>query len=415
MTKIKIFILERSIKILRKLAIMLAIIPAFLCLLTAHAATYGSQTDLSGSIELKNGITLTAELGAADTTQGSGSSTITLWVLDGTDCFLHLGDPSESPLIKEYSDSSYTTLIASAGLAGSDTWADASSTTGAVVFYLDTPAFWQADNYYKLDISPNECGDRSRNLTIGADASDTTAYNIMGSPGAGISFVFPYNGESLMDFDNGTWDFTATGLTPGQPYVSMVSYTLASSSIVYADTAQFTDDIPDRAFHITKQTILTQGIWSAYAVLYLGSSTTEAANAQATFTITTSSTIPIAPSCNFTSSSFLGDPVGNIKQGICAAIIWAFYPSGGQIADLNGHFTALTDAVKNKPPFGYFQSITTGLGSFQATSTPSSTLLDSSGTAVFSNAFSGLDIGLAAILWFLFGWYIFHRMKNIEL
>ena len=374
MTKIKIFILERSIKILRKIALLLAAIPLFLLFLpSAHAAQYPLYLySLYGF-----------------------NSTSTL--ASGT---YYFDSPSIVPEIDIYEGGLFTGYFVPASMGGGTYFFTATAPFGGNnspdMVILD--ASGTAKNYF---------GDTSYALPDTLYLRDTIS--------AGVSFVFPYSGETLQDFDSGTWDFDASGLSPGQQYISSVLYWEASSSITYQDSASFTDDISDRAFHITKQNYLEPGLWNASVELFLGSSTQSAGHDQITFTITATSTTPTAPSCNFTSSSFLGDPVGNIKQGICAALIWAFYPSGAQQADINGHFTALTDAVKNKPPFGYFQSITTGLGSFQATSTPSSTLLDSSGTAVFSNAFSGLDIGLAAILWFLFGWYIFHRMKNIEL
>jgi len=120
------------------------------------------------------------------------------------------------------------------------------------------------------------------------------------------------------------------------------------------------------------------------------------------------------------SSSFWSDPIGAISNGaangICNAINFLFVPNSAEQADIAGSFNFEKTEVQNKPPFGYVAGVVSSFNSFSpATSTTSTPLLDTSGTSIFGTAFHALDVGLALILWFLFGWYIVHRAKQIEL
>ena len=231
----------------------------------------------------------------------------------------------------------------------------------------------------------------------------------------GISFITPANGSTLQDFGN-EWIFAGYNMiepSSREYYAQVNFYNNAAPGVIYINAGVV--DIASDTFSISKTYSLGVGDYTANAWI-IGTSTPDIlASATSTFTIVASTTALTAPDCNFTSSSFLGDPVGNIKQGICAAMLWAFLPDAGQQAALNTHFNQLTGKISTKPPFGYFNSVKSAFDSFTTTSTASSSLLDASGTAVFSNTFEPLDVGLAAILWFLFGWYIIHRLKTIEL
>lgn len=418
----------RLLKTLRKAtAYLLKILPllAVAALLFApkmsHAAIYGSQTDNSGSLTIGHATTLTVALGSpALLNQTAGSSTLTLYVKYPSICDLHLGD-YERPIISEYSDAGYSSLIQSAGVISAAPAVGSSgtgNTTGTIVFSLDTANFWHTGDYYKLDFSSNDCGDNSHYLTLGANGANTIPYFLMSDvPGSPISFQFdtPAPSSTLPDFN--PWVLSGYNFNPSSTYTMGIAYAdPITPSLIYSDSGSFTVPGGSGTFTIPKLNRLSNGYtFTAYATLFEGTSSAIIASASSTFSIASSTPI-VAPDCNFTSSSFFGDPVGNIKQGVCGAFIWAFIPGAADQSDLNAHLAALNEAVKNKPPFGYFSAITSAFNAFQiATSTTSTALLNASGTTVFASTFSTLDLGLAAILWFLFAWYIFHRIKKIQL
>lgn len=399
---------------------VLAALALFLAPKLSQAAVYGSQPDASGEINVNYYSSLTAALGTPlILNQTTGSSTLTL-LINYSDCYLHIGN-SEAPTVDEYSDSGYSSFVRSATITSATSATpspnEGMTGTGLTVFKLGTANFWHFGEYYRFSAAISWCGDRSRRLHLAADTSNAVAYNIMSDESITpvIQFETPAPSSTLPDFR--PWVLSGYNFTPGALYFAEVAYNEVSSTFVYVDSTHFYASSSFFYFNIPKNNQLGNGFsFNANALLFFGTSTDPIAEATTTFNIasTTPPFVP-APSCDFTSSSFLGDPVGNIKQGICGAFIWAFFPSASQQADLGAHLAALQDAVKNKPPFGYFTAITSSLGSLQTTSTPSSTLLTSSGSSVFSGAFGALDMGLASILWVLFAWYIFHRMKNIQL
>lgn len=381
--------------------------------LTFGAAIFGEQLDHSGSIDITYDSSTVRGIGGS-VDQTAGSSTLTLWIVSSDYCYLHLVD-SERPVIKGFSDAGYTDLVSTSSIIAANVETSPLTTVGEVVFYLDKPAFWKAGINYEFDNSAGVCGDRSHSLTIGADETDLSPYFIMGSQSVDLIFSFPWNGETTNDYPQFQWQLSALGLDPSSYYVSTIAYTQASSSITYQDTKSFTTDssTTDMVLRIKKQNALNAGVWSAHAMLFEGASTTEIANTDVTFTISSSTPI-LTPDCNFTSSSFLADPVGNIKQGICGAFVWGFFPSAGQQADLSADIDLISNNVKNKPPFGYFTSISNAFNSLSEGST-SLSLMDASTTATFSSVFSPLKIGFEVILWFLFGYWLFNWARKIQL
>jgi hypothetical protein len=209
----KIKILEWILKWVHKFRLILPVSTILLALaiwLPVHAATYGGNSYSGDEITLIHPtMTMTAYLGVAYAPQTNGqTSTLTLFIKDGSQCFLHMGD-SEAPLIKEYSGAGYppSDYVRSAQLVYSPEWTDTTGSTGTMTFYLNAQNFWVTGHSYELDISPNECGDRSRFITLGADLTDypavPTLYNIMGDSLISTSSIlleYPYNGVHTKDF-----------------------------------------------------------------------------------------------------------------------------------------------------------------------------------------------------------------------
>lgn len=119
--------------------------------------------------------------------------------------------------------------------------------------------------------------------------------------------------------------------------------------------------------------------------------------------------------CSYTTSSFFVDPSGNIQTGFCNVLVWAFVPTNNQENDLSTRFQNIGALVSSKPPIGYFALIANQLNGLSGSSTATTTLMDSSTTAIIAGTFSTLDEGLASIVSFLFALWIFHRFRLFNL
>lgn len=72
-------------------------------------------------------------------------------------------------------------------------------------------------------------------------------------------------------------------------------------------------------------------------------------------------------------------------------------------------FSSLKDTLSTKPPFGYFSAISDALAS-TSTSTPAFTLPDAAEAAL-----EPIRTGISWVLWLLFGFWILHRVRHMEL
>jgi hypothetical protein len=116
------------------------------------------------------------------------------------------------------------------------------------------------------------------------------------------------------------------------------------------------------------------------------------------------STIPI-------SSTTIACDSGNIiSDSFCGVLTWLFVPSPASFTQ----FINLKSAIENKPPFGYFTAIKTSLSSLTV-GTTSLMLVNASTTQAFSAIFSPLRTGLVWILWLMFAFWIFHRLRNLQI
>jgi hypothetical protein len=97
-------------------------------------------------------------------------------------------------------------------------------------------------------------------------------------------------------------------------------------------------------------------------------------------------------------------------DAVCAAVGYLFYPSDEQQESLGDTYGFLTSSISSKPPLGYFDAITIALDNING-GTSTISLMSASNTAAFSGVFTPLKTGLTWILWFLFGFWIFHRIR----
>jgi hypothetical protein len=94
---------------------------------------------------------------------------------------------------------------------------------------------------------------------------------------------------------------------------------------------------------------------------------------------------------------------------LCKLAVWLFVPSP---ATLN-QFSTLGDTLKNKPPMGYFYRVKDALV-FSATSTPAFNLENAS-TTLAASIYNPLKSGITFLLWLAFGFWIFNRIRHLDL
>ena len=90
---------------------------------------------------------------------------------------------------------------------------------------------------------------------------------------------------------------------------------------------------------------------------------------------------------------------------LCNLYVSLFVPSDTML----NQFSGLWDNIKNKPPFGYFVAISAAMSGIAV----GTTTLAFAGIGSIS-IFSTLRTALIVLLWFLFVFWIFHRLRNFN-
>lgn len=282
------------------------------------------------------------------------------------------------------------------------------------------------------------------NKTLGGMTSSSQFYayleladasNELDIASATIDFSFPVNGTTTGLFYY--WQLETTNIDPASTTIVIVASGINSSTLSWNnprdDGAIFnsvssTQQVPA---NIVVPAIATSTYYAEAGLFHQGSGTPYASTGIISFTLDlsvpnpqnpggtiseTSSTPPMTTSCQYTSSSFLGDPIGNIQQGICQALYFLSVPNSLQQSDLGYRFGVVKASVQKKPPFGYFGSISGALSSLNFASTTSSTpVMDAMSSAALSPFTSKMDAGIALSLWMLLVVFLFHRARTIEL
>jgi hypothetical protein len=242
-----------------------------------------------------------------------------------------------------------------------------------------------------------------------------------------IDLTRPANGTTTADFSNTFWAGTVTGggATTTNAFFEVNYCLLDNGCLAYLlDTSpNFFLVSSTSNWALDKGVSLDNGTWQTYVTLRNANNPASilAQSPTSTFTIVgsfgnTSTTQNFTGSCNFTSSSFFGDPIGNIQQGICNALTFLFVLSPVQHSDINNRFSTFKYGVVNKPPFGYLIIAKNEFAALTpSTSSASSTLLNASGTAALHLVFGPLDLGLASIIFFLLLLWIFHRGRHLDI
>lgn len=282
--------------------------------------------------------------------------------------------------------------------------------------------------------SKDSCGDVSSIAYLEANCENDLNEFITVSGGAFVSFYLPTNGGLTGDFYQ--WRLNIANATPGT--WAYVYYQPLGGGATYFDYNQIT--APSGYQIVSKGQPLAPFLtsstsWYAYATIQSSPNdpggsviTTSAA---ITFTVgadlapgltatttyitgETSTTIPITTNCQYTTSSFFGDPVGNIQNGICNALVFLFVPNSGEQQAVGGAFNHYGGIIAKKPPFGYLTVATDALSSFNSSTATSSQLLNASGTAALAPLFSQLDTGLALVISFVLLMWLYNRARHFN-
>ncbi len=267
------------------------------------------------------------------------------------------------------------------------------------------------------------------------------SFTIVSAPPTSVSLLYPTNGTTSPDFSN--W---VIGWSGDVPYGTMhVVYGMSSSSLNYDDSVDFDPFISANPLPITKSQPLffiplaIPATWYAQ-VEDIGATETVFSdivsfeidpnfeNPTSTATDTTlagpflgvgggetSSTIPNpTTNCEYTSSSFLADPVGNIQNGICNALVFLFIPNSAEQTAMNAKFNDTWTQISNRVPFGYVGIIMAAFQSFKEGAT-TSTLITSSTYIALSLVLDPLKTGISFMLILLLAFAIFQFARTIKL
>ena len=199
-----------------------------------------------------------------------------------------------------------------------------------------------------------------------------------------ISFNFPTNNATTTDFTN--WQIT---------YATPQSSTIAVSYGLVSSTLQFTDT--EAALAIGYQA--TQSIAKSQPLIYppLVNGVSWYAKAQL---LSSTSTI-LADSGLISFQVYF--PPSEIELPITSSTI-----------PIVNNFIQLYNTLSVKPPFGYFTAIKAALSTLSV-GTTSLILVNASTTQAFSAIFTPLRTGLIIILWLMFAFWIFHRLRHLEI
>jgi len=229
--------------------------------------------------------------------------------------------------------------------------------------------------------------------------------HFIGAAGPFINFVFPTNGTTTPDFSTWILDYNL----PSASDTALVSvFYNASGALPFWDWSLGQPAGEHLGFLLTKKFALlpadaTSSV-SITATATLYDETLGYTAASSTITFTASPSVVSAALCNLSD----GTLIGSIKQAICEALAFVFMPSQSSI----NTFLGLGNIVANKPPFGYFNSIKTSIAGLNNASTTA--FIDASGTAAMAPIFGPVRTTFTGLIWFLFAWWLIHRIRKIE-
>jgi hypothetical protein len=239
-----------------------------------------------------------------------------------------------------------------------------------------------------------------------------------------VSLQYPVSTSTpINDFSTFYW----TGTTTPPTYHLKATITYFNYNHFYIDSHNYDLDesYPSSSqwqyTALYKTHLLTNGQWSAYIYIYDNTTSTSpiflASSTWNNFEITGGSFLGSSVSTTalgeITSSTQLQitcDPTSNLfSYSICNMMVWLFVPSPDFFNQIGGIY----NDIKNKPPFGYFSAAQNAINAINSNATPALTFPDLSGLDYY--IFDPIKTGLAWVLWFLFGFWIFKKFRHFQL
>lgn len=246
-----------------------------------------------------------------------------------------------------------------------------------------------------------------------------------------MTFIYPISSSTIGDFNSYNVRYEVATTTTSNLFVSVYQSTStpinidtcvnSTSTPCYKDRAQvfspFVNSPPyrvpltqyDAEISRSKHNFLS---WYAKAVLEDKDGNTLASS---TINYTTVSVLPPldfeTPTSTATSSEWSIDCSGGsiISNSLCYVLKYLFYPSQQSVYN----FYDIKAEVENKPPFGYYKAVKDELSEI-STSTPLFNFPTGLTTST-SSPFYLFRSGLNWLLWLLFTFWLFHRIRHLEL
>jgi len=244
------------------------------------------------------------------------------------------------------------------------------------------------------------------------------------TPPNNIVFNYPQNNSTITaDFDNWQLGFNVSNFD--YYYKTKVSYKPTDGPLIWTDEEQAVTKQNYNPFiaFIPKSHLLpfsegqTSRDWQATAFLircddgYQCQQQTEIASSTITFTFINPKTgAPTGEISTSTLPQITCDPEsGLFNYSLCKLFTWLFIPD----AEILNKYSNLAEGIKNKPPIGYYYAIKDVLSGFNSTTTPAFELAQVS--SLTNNIFNPLKTGISFILWLIFGFWLFNRIRHFEL
>ena len=260
-----------------------------------------------------------------------------------------------------------------------------------------------------------------------SDCNNITAhtlwFRIWGSgASSSISLTSPYNNEVKQTPLNPFWQVdyatqsTSTYIYAEITYSQYINFPNNNPPNTYTcgDNVNVPASISTTTYAFPISHLFNLGTWYAQASL-IDENPRGAITTLATSSIVSFSVASLAGESAFISTSTMPNisidcSGGNwVSNSLCQVIIYLFIPSPNS---LNNFGTLMTE-LKPRAPIGYFYAIQTAMADLTSSSSPAISV--DINQDFLDTIFTPIKTGLTIILWFMFGFWIFHRIKHFEL
>lgn len=286
-------------------------------------------------------------------------------------------------------------------------------------YYFLATSTWANEKFYRIKFEQG--GDYTFSLkALNSDIiyyvmADTTEEALYGFQNT-IAITYPPNATSTPDFGNFLLNWYA--LTPASTYV-WVGYGATSTAWTFTDESGAGTENQNTNVVFPKMNLLNQGSYYAQAKLFEYDANYNkiylATSSLISFDILAGTYIPFfyptpTSTASSTEWSFTCDPEsGFFANSLCMLAQFLFMPKQ---EDFN-KFNDLKAALENKPPVGYFYLIKNSLLGLNSSSSAAFNLPQDASLSDY--IFNPVRNGISFILWLIFGFWVFNRIRHLQL